>query len=98
MVILHGAAGPSTRLQEKLLWATEALSSPGQRKISCLSRRKARNINPTTNPCKTNNPRLLLLPPCVVSIGPMFGTGERGLCPAVLPACLPPASPGTSRW
>lgn len=42
--LLCGAAGPS---QEGLLWATRALRSPGQRKISCLNRRKnGCNIDP----------------------------------------------------
>jgi len=98
MAILCGAAGPTTK--EKFLGSTRALSSPGQEKIYCLSRRKKGcNINPTTNPCNTNKPRLLLLLPHAVSISPMFGNGQSGLCLAtlvVLLARLLPASPGRS--
>lgn len=102
MIILCGVARPSTKRQEKLPWVTRALTSPGQRKISCLSRRKKGcYMNPTTNSCNSNNPWLLLLLPCTTSVSPMFGNRQRGLCLAmldVLLAYLLPASPRTSWW
>lgn len=97
----HPAWCCRAKRQENLLWATRALRSLRQRKISCLSRRKkACNMHPTTNPCNTNEPHHLLLLPCVMSVGHMLGNGQRGHCPpavlGVLLVSLLPTSPRTS--